>query len=894
MAKPAYFKDPEGNLQLVEQESWAAAAKKGWKPASEADIQAHSEQKAYGAPLPTAIATGTRALSGLTGGLSGLAMSDEAKEFQRKAEEASPIATGIGYVAGSLVPGAAVAKGAGLAIKSTGWAATALKGGLTNTAFGVSQLVDDAIMKRRDPITVEHAATQLSHDLLIGAAVDTALKGAGTVASKAWGKLFAKSKQADIGMPQAAETGLEDTIARPGGGPAVGPSTPWQEGQFIGGRSIDPKTLTDEDIAMMAARAGAQGRKAASQAAGGEGTRNIRGEAKKIFEEVKLDAPQGLEKEGWLKKKGDELLIKRIIKTRSDAKYHMAGTREDQLVDFVRRKNVFKDASAWESWDTAGARIDDTAAAIEKDMVAALQEAERKAPAAQFASAIEERITKSVNDLYKGRPEALDIASREVEKVRRFLNDPSVSWEMIRQNRSDLWKRSHGKTGEVLDKLSSDVVSNIQRELRDSYIEAIAANAGKDLGKAVKQANNDLELVDVLGTLFDRKTVPPGAGSGLPGWGDIAAGGIGAAAGGGVAAAVGVAARRAAVGAYRQRPLIERQLLYSKGAEKIGNIAGALRDRLKSVAANQHLGQLKAPIWRMISLTDDELMDEHANMSVGVDGPEYMQALGLQHETSEEELEKLGEKAEEAEKMRIALEARRNKITQAARKFTGKKTELSTEIEVKEPPAEYAYGATPGKYDYKALAKKLRGSDPADMMDTLMSKGWSQAPSEHLESIKQAVDRMQFLKERLPKETPATALRPAAKASEAEWARWKRYYDVVVNPDAFFDQVSSGLVSKEAMEAMETLYPAQLQEFRMSLMAEAERGKTLSGAKRAILWRVVGPAAHNMDGNQVQSLQLMQQANAQGAQQQTRPPDGRQAVDAEKNMTTQGQRMEAR
>jgi len=362
----------------------------------------------------------------------------------------------------------------------------------------------------------------------------------------------------------------------------------------------------------------------------------------------------------------------------------------------------------------------------------------------------------------------------------------------------------------------------------------------------------------------------------------------------GLGAAVGAAARRGAAKFHRERPLIERQLLYGLSDSRMADLAGSLRDRLKNAAANQHLGQLKPVVYRLISLSDDELLDEHAKLSVGVDGEEYMGALGLRHEESEEELEKLGEKAAAAEESRKMLDARRDKIAKSARKFTGSKKELSTEVEVKEPPAEYAGGATPGKYDIKAIAKKLRGYNPGDLLDAVLTKGWGAAPSEHLESIKKADDRMTFLKSKLPQETQGTALRPAVKASAAEWAKFKRYYDVAVDPDSFLELMNRKMVSREAQEAMEVLHPEMLQEIRMATFIEAKRGEPLPGDKRAVLKQVVGNAAVNLDGAQVQSLQLMQQANAQGAQQQTRPPDGRQAVDAEKNMTTQGQRMEAR
>lgn len=902
-----YFRNPEGEIHEVDRESAAEAKKQGWQVLTPDEYKAFAEKKAYGGAVPAAIATGTRALAGLTGGLSDVALKslggDDYTEFQKKAEEASPVATTAGYIAGSLVPGAAIAKGVGKAVKGAGLVGTAIRGGLTNTAFGASQLVDDMVMKRRDPMTVEHAATQLTNDFLIGGLFDSALYGVGKVASKAWGKLFSKSKQADIGMSPQVETGLEDTVASKGG-PAVGPSTPWHEGQVIGGKIIDPRTLTDEDIAMMAARSSAQGRKAATQAAGGEGTKNLRAgaaskEPRQVFEEVKLEAPQGLDKDGWLKKKGDEMLIKRLITTRRDAGYHDIAERPEQLVDFVRRKGVFKDATAWDDWGSALAKAKSTSKSIGDEINSVLAEAENIAPARQFADAIEKRITASVNEKYLGRPQALAVAKAQVQRVREFLSDPNVTWETIKKNRSDLRAAATGKQGQVLDNLSSDVVNRIQLDLRDAYIEAINANAGKELGKRLKQANNDFELSDVLETLLERKMPAPGSGSALATTGDIAGAGLGGAIGSafggmgfGLGAAVGAAARRGAAKFHRERPLIERQLLYGLGDSRMADLAGSLRDRLKAAAASQHLGQLKPVVYRLISLSDDELLDEHAKLSVGVDGEEYMGAIGLRHEDSEEELEKLGEKVSVAEEARKALDSRRATIDSSVHRFVGRKSP-KTEVEVKEPPAEYALGATPGKYDIKAIAKKIRASKPEDMFNVALSKGWSAAPSEHLESLKKAADRMAFLKARLPQEAPAVALRPAVKASEAEWARWKRLYEVATNPDIFLKQMEQGMVSKEAMEVMETLYPATLQEIRMSIGSEVQRGVTLPGHKRAVLMTVVGPGAVNLDVNQVQSLQLMHQVSTQ-SQNQPKGPDGRQEVNQEKNLATQGQRMEAR
>jgi hypothetical protein len=67
--------------------------------------------------------------------------------------------------------------------------------------------------------------------------------------------------------------------------------------------------------------------------------------------------------------------------------------------------------------------------------------------------------------------------------------------------------------------------------------------------------------------------------------------------------------------------------------------------------------------------------------------------------------------------------------------------------------------------------------------------------------------------------------------------------------------------------------------------------KPLPYAKRAGLQAFLGPAVTGMSGQQ---MSLIQQSHATVSPPVTGKPDGRQTVDAAKNMQTQAQRLEGR
>jgi hypothetical protein len=150
------------------------------------------------------------------------------------------------------------------------------------------------------------------------------------------------------------------------------------------------------------------------------------------------------------------------------------------------------------------------------------------------------------------------------------------------------------------------------------------------------------------------------------------------------------------------------------------------------------------------------------------------------------------------------------------------------------------------------------------------------------------------LKEKLPQETPATALRPEVKASAADWSKFRRYWKAANDPAGILNGFARGDVTVENMEVLETLYPEHLATYRQDLYAHAERLRALPYAKRALLQRILGPEALSLTTPQINLIQQTHQQASQATKPNQTSPDGRQNVNQENNMATQSQRMEAR
>lgn len=132
---------------------------------------------------------------------------------------------------------------------------------------------------------------------------------------------------------------------------------------------------------------------------------------------------------------------------------------------------------------------------------------------------------------------------------------------------------------------------------------------------------------------------------------------------------------------------------------------------------------------------------------------------------------------------------------------------------------------------FKKIEKEM---DETNNMETYLEKVdkstaslYSAAPALSTSLQMSMARSTSFLKEKLPKPQKLAALSPEIKPSDAEINKFFRYYDIVENPILVLKQVHAGVLTPEAMETMETVYPAFLQEMRQVLMEK------ISGTKDA-------------------------------------------------------------
>ena len=154
-------------------------------------IGAEHDDRVYGGAAGTIVAGGAAAFSGLTGGGSDALLSAAgAGQTLQKLQDAHPIVSTIGTIAGSLIDGGAgalaskagekvaarvVGEGAGL---GTRLARAAVSSGVEGAALGAGQGVHELALSD-DPLTIERAASVLSSNMLYGGAIGA---GVGTVA----------------------------------------------------------------------------------------------------------------------------------------------------------------------------------------------------------------------------------------------------------------------------------------------------------------------------------------------------------------------------------------------------------------------------------------------------------------------------------------------------------------------------------------------------------------------------------------------------------------------------------------------------------------------------------------------------------------------------------------
>lgn len=148
----------------------------------------------------------------------------------------------------------------------------------------------------------------------------------------------------------------------------------------------------------------------------------------------------------------------------------------------------------------------------------------------------------------------------------------------------------------------------------------------------------------------------------------------------------------------------------------------------------------------------------------------------------------------------------------------------------------------------------------------------------------------QFLLSKAPKDPneflPPALHRPWA-PTKNDLATWNRYVRGVTNPASVFEDINHGLVTPEGMEAIRTVYPRLFKEFKDRMMNRlSELKEPLDRKKRAKVQVLLG------DLDDPRQVGLIQAMHGRTKPAPTGGPDGREKLDVQRNLLTQGQRLE--
>jgi hypothetical protein len=140
------------------------------------------------------------------------------------------------------------------------------------------------------------------------------------------------------------------------------------------------------------------------------------------------------------------------------------------------------------------------------------------------------------------------------------------------------------------------------------------------------------------------------------------------------------------------------------------------------------------------------------------------------------------------------------------------------------PATALSLAVSPTQHEKFANNLQKLVSDPANLNDFLSNK--VQGLSNHFpqtdQSAKMAALRaVQFLQSKLPAKPKPSAFQDAQPTSPAELATFNRYRQAVQNPAILLKQAQHGLVTKETLEAVQTVYPKLFEQMQSELLNAA-------------------------------------------------------------------------
>lgn len=410
-------------------------------------------------------------------------------------------------------------------------------------------------------------------------------------------------------------------------------------------------------------------------------------------------------------------------------------------------------------------------------------------------------------------------------------------------------------------------------EMQDDLFQQVA-RVDPGLGKQLTGANRDYANASTFSKLALKKADQIDFGNGFGGLTGILAG-VGAVAHAGpigMVAPLGVKIIRERGGFVLGSAL--EALAQSKTLPKLATgFQAMMRAKLSTPGFG---GPFRATLETAAAKGAIDLLQAHMQLSTN---PEYMAAVGLEHEDPAVVAE-LTDKAHRLGLLSNAVDAANDGIEQSIGRVLGEQSG--------KPPAKQRREASRAEYERVKLSLRSLLKN-----EEMVPKQLSElAPTTSGLAQMQVAAGAQYLLDAAPKD-PNEGLPPALRQPwnppAADLRAWLRKVDAVADPRSVLESMRTNDVTPEAVEALQLVYPRMYREMQERMMARlAEWDQPLDRKRRAQISHLLG------DLEDPEVVKLIQTAHERSKPPMPSAPDGREKLDVEKNLQTQGQRLEGR
>jgi hypothetical protein len=512
-------------------------------------------------------------------------------------------------------------------------------------------------------------------------------------------------------------------------------------------------------------------------------------------------------------------------------------------------------------------------------------------------SRVVDELKKRIGVAFKGDIAAERVADDFINaEIEPLLSRTDLKWPELYKLQSRL--RGVVETGG--SPIKKEVYDTGRKTIRDLvFQEAEALGPGTD--KQLQRLQKDYAKGSFLKDAIESRVASIRSTGGVPGIGlmdAVRGGGFGASAGAAIAGPVG-APIGAVIGAYANKQVRERggsmvanalrTLAESKVTSGISKNLATHIGNIMSVAP-EALGAYRFPLAEAAAQGADALLERHIDLASSPQGHHYLATLGLPVET-DDEVEAAGARLavlDALERKSVEQDAdQNNSIELLFGGGAGRKPSL------KEGLSEKEFASVRSSIDNIL-------NQPENVFAQVPSEVSAAAPTVSAAMAAKVAQVAQYLNSVAPKDPNVgmpIAIKPPWAPSQSELDEFSQVVEAVENPARVLKNMSQGYVSGAQLDAIRAVYPMLYQNLQQKISERlATWEKPLAYSQKLALVPFIGPAAMGMSQQQAQILQDLQQ-QASGSQPGSggmKRPDGRQDVDQEDNLKTQGQRMENR